>query len=55
MVLNIRNIQEVSICFALTQMVSLPAGWLKQSPLFAVPLFAGYGICGSRTGDYTSA
>lgn len=52
MVLNIRNMQEVSICFDLTLIVSLPAGWLKQNPLFAVP--DRDGISGSRTGDYTS-
>ena len=52
MVLNVRNMQEVSICFALALIVSLPAGWLKQNPLFAGA--DGDGICGSRTGDYTS-
>ena len=52
MVLNIGNMQEVSICLALTLIVSLPAGWLKQNLLFAVA--GGDGICGSRTGDYTS-
>lgn len=50
--LNIGNMQEVSICFALTLIVSLPASWLKQNPLFAVA--DGDDICGTRTGDYTS-